>query len=123
VISLWLPVLIWMGAIYWGAGLPVVPAPVQGISDTVMHMSAYAGLALLSLRATAKGRWSGVTAYALALAFIIALVHGLTVEWEQMYVPTRSAEWRDVRNDVIGALAGLASAWAWSTMKGTSQGG
>lgn len=121
-ISLWLPVVIWMGAIYWGAGLPVVPAPVQGISDTVMHMAGYSGLALLSLRATAKGRWSGVTMSALAIAFVIAVVHGLTVEWEQMYVPTRTAEWRDVGNDVIGALLGLVPAWAWSTMKGTSRG-
>src|SRR5689334_2958797 len=108
-----------MGAIYWGAGLPVVPAPVQSISDTVLHSSAYAVLALLLLRAIAKGRWSGVTASALAIAFMIALMHGLSVEWEQMYVPTRSAEWRDVGNDVIGALVGLVSAWAWSTMKGT----
>jgi VanZ family protein len=117
-----------MGAIYWGAALPVVPAPVQGISDTVMHMAGYAGLALLSLRATAKGRWAGVTMTALTIAFVIAVVHGLTVEWEQMYVPSRLAEWRDVRNDVIGALAGLAPAWAWrtwrtrGTMNGTSQG-
>ena len=122
-ISLWLPVLLWMGAIYWGAGVPVEPALVQDFSDTVKHMSGYAGLALLTLRAIAKGRWSGVTASALAIAFMIALMHGLSVEWEQMYVPTRSAEWRDVGNDVIGALAGLVSAWAWSTMKGTSQGG
>ena len=113
-ISLWLPVVIWMGAIYWGAGLPVVPSAVQGISDTVMHMAGYAGLALLTLRATAKGRWAGVTAPALLLAFAIAVAHGLTVEWEQMYVPTRLAEWRDVGNDVIGALAGLVPAWAWS---------
>ena len=119
-ISRWLPVAIWMGAIYWGAALPVVPAPVEGISDTVLHMSGYAGLALLALRATARGRWSGVTTGALALAFAIALVHGLTVEWEQMYVPSRFAEWRDVGNDVIGALIGLVPAWAWSRMKGPS---
>ena len=107
-----------MGAIYWGAALPVVPTPVQGISDTVLHMSGYAGLALLTLRATAKGRWAGVTTFALVLAFAIAVIHGLTVEWEQMYVPSRFAEWRDVRNDVIGALAGLAPAWAWSKIRG-----
>jgi len=37
-----------------------------------------------------------------------------------MYIPSRFAEWRDVGNDVIGALAGLVPAWAWSKMKGPS---
>lgn len=123
-ISLWLPVALWMGAIYWGAALPPdeVPSPVASLSDTILHMSGYAVLALLSLRATAKGRWSGVTTTALLAALAIAVIHGLTVEWEQMYIPSRFAEWRDVGNDVIGAVAGLLPAWAWSTMKGTSQG-
>ncbi len=123
-ISLWLPVALWMGAIYWGAALPnnEIPGVVARFSDTVLHTSGYVVLALLSLRAIAKGRWSGVTTRAVAIAFIIAVVHGLTVEWEQMYFPTRFAEWRDGGNDVIGALVALIPAWAWSTMKGTSRG-
>jgi VanZ family protein len=120
VISLWLPVAIWMGAIYWGAALPPdeIPGAVASLSDTILHMSGYAGLALLALRATARGRWSGVTTYAVMLALAIAVIHGLTVEWEQMYVPLRNAEWRDVGNDVVGALLGLAPAWAWSKIRG-----
>jgi VanZ family protein len=118
VISLWLPVALWMGAIYWGAGLPVVPSPVRDVSDTILHMAGYSGLALLALRATAGGRWSGVTRRALLLALVIAVIHGITVEWEQMYIPERTAEWRDVGNDCIGAIAGLLPAWAWSKIKG-----
>ena len=117
-IGLWLPVALWMGAIYWGAATPNVPSAVQDVSDTIMHMSAYSGLALLALRAVAKGRWSGVTMTALVMAFAIAVVHGLTVEWEQTFIPERVAEWRDVGNDIIGALAGLAPAWAWSKIRG-----
>ena len=116
-ISLWLPVAAWMAAIYYGAGMAVVPGPVQGISDTILHGFGYAALALLTLRAVARGRWAGVTAMALLAAFVIAVVHGLTVEWEQMYVPTRTAEWRDVGNDVIGALLGLGPVWAWSKIR------
>lgn len=116
-ISLWLPVVAWMAAIYYGAAMASVPAPAAAVSDTFLHLAGYAGLALLTLRATARGRWSGVTAGALAAAFVIAAVHGVTVEWEQMYVPTRSAEWRDVGNDVLGALAGLIPAWAWSKIR------
>ncbi|HUQ89681.1 MAG TPA: VanZ family protein [Vicinamibacterales bacterium] len=115
-LGLWLPVAVYMAAIYWGAGVAQVPGPAARFSDTVLHMSGYAGLALVTLRATAKARWSGVTAGAMSLAFVIAVVHGLTVEVEQMFVPTRLAEWRDVGNDVIGTLAGLFGAWAWGKL-------
>ena len=116
-ISLWLPVAAWMAAIYYGAGMATVPRPVASVSDTLLHMAGYSALALLTLRATARGRWSGVTAGALAAAFIISTIHGLSVEWEQMYVPTRMAEWRDVGNDVLGALLVLVPAWAWSKIR------
>jgi VanZ family protein len=105
-----------MAAIYWGAGVSQVPGPVAAFSDTVLHMTGYSGLALLALRATAGGKWSGVTPRALVLALLIAILHGLSVEVEQMFVPERMSEWRDVGNDVIGALLGLAPAWAWATM-------
>lgn len=116
-IGLWLPVAAWMAAIYYGAGMSSVPSPASSVPDTFLHMTGYAGLALLTLRATARGRWSGVTAGALAAALAIATVHGLTVEWQQMFVPERSAEWRDVGNDVLGALLGLIPAWAWSKIR------
>jgi VanZ family protein len=55
----------------------------------------------------------------LLLAFVIAVVHGATVEIEQLFVPTRFAEWRDLGNDAIGAAVGLLGAllwrrWRWS---------
>jgi VanZ family protein len=116
VIGLWLPVAAYMAAIYYGAALTQVPGPAARVSDTVLHMGGYAVLALLALRATAGGRWSGVTLRALTLAFAITIVHGMTVEVEQMFVPSRFAEWRDVGNDAIGALAGLLAAWAWGKL-------
>lgn len=115
-IGLWLPVAAYMAAIYYGAALTQIPGPAARLSDTVLHMAGYAILALLTLRATAGGRWSGVTLRALALAFAIAVVHGATVEVEQMFVPSRFAEWRDVRNNAAGALAGLLAAWAWGKL-------
>lgn len=120
-IGLWVPVAVYMAAIYYGAALPDVPGPAGLVSDTVLHSFGYAGLGVLTLRATSGGRWSGVTARALLTAFAIATVHGLTVEWEQMYVPGRYAEWRDVVNDMIGAAVGLGAAWAWGIMRGTSR--
>ena len=106
-----------MSAIYYGSSMSSMPAAAATISDTVLHMSGYAGLAVLSVRATARGTWSGVTFRALLTALVIATVHGLSVEWLQMYVPTRYAEWRDVGNDVLGALLGLIPVWAWSKIR------
>lgn len=117
-IRLWLPVALFMAGIYVGAGLPQMPGPAGAIPDTATHGAGYFILALLTLRATAGGRWAGVTARALLLAFLIAVAHGASVEIEQMFVPSRMAEWRDLANDAMGAGAGLLVAWAWSKMKG-----
>ena len=116
--ALWLPVAVYMAALYYGATVPVVPAPVAfWLTDTILHAGGYTVLALLALRATAGGRWRGVTRTAMLWAFVIAMLHGLSVEWIQMYVPTRFAEWRDVGNDALGAAGGLVGAWAWSIMR------
>lgn len=120
-ISLWLPVAAWMVAIYVGAALPSVPGPAGAVPDTVLHSGGYAVLAVLVLRAVARGRWAGVTPRAMLLAFALATLHGVSVELEQMLVPTRTAEWRDVQSDMAGALGGLGLAWAWGIMKGASR--
>lgn len=117
-LALWLPVAALMAAIWYGAALSPTPGPAAQVPDTVLHMVGYAAVAWLTLRATAGGRWSGVTMRALAMAFLIATAHGASVELEQMFVPTRIAEWRDLWNDMIGAGAGLLAAWGWSTIKG-----
>ena len=117
-IGLWLPVVVLMAAIYYAATVPDVPAPIgHWFSDTVLHAGAYTVMALLTLRATAKGRWAGVTRGSMIAAFVLSMLHGVSVEWIQMYVPTRFAEWRDVWNDAAGAAAGLGLAWAWSIMR------
>ena len=117
-IGLWLPVAVFMAAIYYGATAPEVPATVDHwFSDTVLHAGAYIVLALLTLRATARGRWAGVTRGTMMAAFVIAMLHGVSVECIQMYVPTRFADWRDVWNNAAGAAAGLGLAWAWGIMR------
>lgn len=120
-IRLWLPVAAFMAAIYYGALMPAVPGPAATIPDAALHGGGYAVLALLTLRASAGGRWRGVAPATIAVAFLVATAHGVSVEFLQQFVPTRQAEWRDLGNNTIGAAAGLAAAWAWGTMKGTSR--
>jgi len=109
-----------MSAIFYGASVSVVPGPVATVSDTVLHTVGYSGLALVTLRALARGRWSNVTRGALVVAWLIAVLHGGAVEWMQMYVPGRTAEWRDLGNDAVGAVVGLGAAWAWGIMSRAS---
>lgn len=111
-----------MAAIFYGASLSSVPGPVDSwFSDTFLHTGGYFGLALVTLRAVARGRWPGVTLGTMLAAWCIAVVHGAAVEWMQMYVPSRTAEWRDLRNDAIGAVLALVLAGAWGIMRGTSR--
>ena len=117
-IGLWLPVAAYMAAIYYGALQPRVPDVIaERFTDTVLHAGGYAGLALVTARAAAGGRWSGVQARAIILAFAITLLHGVSVEVAQSFVPSRTSELRDVWNDAAGAAAGLAVVWAWGIMR------
>ncbi len=117
-ISLWLPVAAWMVAIWYGAGIPQMPGPVASISDTILHGSAYTGMVILLVRALSGGRTRAITPHVLVLALAISTLHGLSVEFEQMFLPPRVAEWRDVGNDVVGGLVGVALTWAWSKIRG-----
>ena len=111
-----------MAAIFYGASLETMPGPVGNwFSDTFLHTAGYSGLALVTLRAVARGRWAGVSVAALVVSWLIAILHGAAVEWMQMFVPSRSAEWRDLANDAIGALVGLGAAGAWGIMRSASR--
>ena len=117
--ALWGPVAAYMAAIFALSSQAALPG--SSLSpDWVQHGIAYAGLALVALRATSGGRWSGVGARALLLAWAIATIYGVTDEWHQSFVPGRMADVRDVVADAAGAALGLAGAWAWSIIKPSS---
>lgn len=117
-IGLWLPVAACMAVMYYGAVVPAAPAPIANwFTDTALHVGGYFLLSILAVRAAAGGRWGGVTPRTLLIAAAISMLHGLSVEWLQMYVPTRFAEWRDVWNDAAGTVLGLGAAWAWGIMR------
>ena len=119
---LWTPVAVYMAALFYASSLTSIPGPVDAwFSDTVLHASAYAGLACVSLRALARGRWAGVTMGTLAGAWLIATLYGVTDEAHQMFVPGRTAELRDLFNDGLGALAAVAAAGAWGIMNARSR--
>ena len=119
--SLWLPVIAYMAAIFYASTISAVPGPVSYFPDTLLHSVEYGGLALLTVRATSGGRWADVTSGALISAWLIATLYGASDEWHQVYTPGRMSEFRDLRNDAVGALVALSLVWAWGTMRRSSR--
>lgn len=133
----WLPVLLWMGVIFFmstdtGSAAhtsrflgPLLhwlkPDITRAQFETVQlcvrkagHLTEYALLAILLARAFLASRpvvlRRPVTA---ALALSIAVMYAASDEWHQSFVPARTASAGDVAIDAVGALLGLGLFFAW----------
>jgi VanZ family protein len=110
--SRWLPVLAWAGVIFALSSIPSLNSGL-GTWDTVLrkcaHMTEYAILAVLLLRATGSYAW----------AFALAVAYAASDEVHQLFVRGRHGSPVDVAIDAVGALIGLAVAGtklrAWTT--------
>ena len=129
----WLPVLLWMGVIFYfshqpgdvsgdssgrivaliHSGLGVVLPFIQ-INEEVLHFlfrkgahfGVYALLGILSARAFQLSGYSGKQG--LIYGWILATVYAGIDEYHQTFVPGRSGEVRDVLIDSAGAVSGIA---------------
>jgi VanZ family protein len=100
-VSRWLPVVVWAGVIFAFSSVPSLSTHL-GTWDLVLrklaHMSEYAVLGLLLLRATGSYAW----------AFGLAVGYACTDELHQTFVRGRHGSPVDVGIDAVGALIGLA---------------
>jgi VanZ family protein len=109
----WLPALAWMGLIFLlssQSGLAVskdvsVERPLRGIAH-LLTFGTLAGLLLFAF-----GGIRRPTLRDLGLAFVLTALYGVSDEWHQSMVPTRSARVEDWLIDVAGALIGLGVTW------------
>jgi VanZ family protein len=110
----WLPVLVWAGVIFAFSSIPALNSGL-GTWDYVLrkgaHMTEYAILAGLLIRATGSFAW----------AFGIAVAYAATDEFHQTFVRGRHGSPIDVGIDAVGALIGIA-VWRsklrrWSTAR------
>ena len=99
--SRWLPVLVWAGVIFAFSSIPSLNSGL-GTWDYVLrkgaHMTEYAILAVLLVRATGSYAW----------AFGLAVAYAATDEFHQTFVRGRHGSPLDVAIDAAGALIGLA---------------
>jgi VanZ family protein len=116
---LWLPVIIYMTAIFYVSSLPQPPIPSGG--DKPWHTIAYLGLAILVLRAIVGGLPRRIVARTAGIAIALSVTYAVTDEIHQMFVPGRSADVADLVADAVGVCAGTAACWAWAFISHKAQ--
>jgi VanZ family protein len=115
--ALWLPVLAYMAMIFGFSSLSTLPSPPDGFSYYDVHLLVYAGLAVLTARALARGILRDVTAHVVAAAVVISSIYGVTDEYHQLFVPGRDFDVFDIAADAIGSVVGASALGAWSIIR------
>jgi VanZ family protein len=111
-LSLWVPVVIYMGAIFYLSSLHQAPLP-AGVGDKPAHAAGYFGLGFVVARALAGGVPPRLALPQIVIGLAIASAYGVTDEWHQSFVAGRSADVNDWYADSIGAALALGACWAW----------
>ncbi len=105
-LSLWLPVAIWMGIIFFLSSRPDLPMPEDDLLSRIVSSAGHAGvfgmLMVLLLRAIAGGfRW--VLPKQALLSFALTMAYALFDEFHQAFVPNRMPDIVDLIVDAVGA--------------------
>lgn len=100
-LTLWLPVLVWMGVIFGFSSMPINHQAEFSWLDFIFkktaHVSEYGILFWLTYRANKSFKSS----------LIICLLFALSDEWHQTLTPGREGTIRDVGFDSLGMLLSL----------------
>jgi len=89
---------------------PPVPG---GIPDWILHGVEYFGFTVVVFRAVSGGLPAVLNRPRVLFTMAIVTAYAISDEVHQMFIPFRTADIRDVRSDVIGAMLALLSCWAW----------
>lgn len=95
----------------WGMALlialgslwPSVPDAAMQISDKLLHLAAYAGLAFMFAGVVERRHWVRVLLGLLLFSAAIELA-------QELFTATRSGEWLDMLANALGIAAGLCTA-------------
>jgi VanZ family protein len=112
VVYFWLPVVVWMGLIFYLSAQPDLPHPQSGWADllvsSIAHAFMFAVLAVLWVRVLAE------RPRAWLLALILTWLYALSDEFHQAFVPGRTPDLLDLLCDGGGAMLGL---WGWVRLR------
>lgn len=115
-VNRWLPVLLWMGLIFFLSSQPHLFRYPHHLIDLLLskaaHFFEYAVLAILLHRAVGdEGGWR---------VFLIGGLYALSDEFHQSFVPGRNVELSDLAFDILGVALGLYGARRVISPKGRS---
>ena len=111
----WLPPLIWMGLIFLLSAQSDLPGrPSHWLLEVASNVGHFVGYALLAfwwwraLRHAQTGSpGQGVRPWVFILAFVIAVLYGVSDEYHQSFVPGRDSSPLDLLVDALGAATAL----------------
>ncbi len=123
----WLPMLLWMAAIFAISAQTPQELPNLGAWDLLgkklAHFIAYAILALLALWGSggskqlaplySLGAGSSKEWWPFLLAFLITFLYAVSDEYHQTFVPGRNGNAWDVLIDSCGGMTALFGVWWW----------
>jgi VanZ family protein len=100
---------------------PDVPELPGGITDKDEHFFFYGILAVLVVRALARGQWRRITVVSALAAIAYSSLYGVFLEFCQRLSPPRSYDVLDMKADAIGSAIGVGLAWAWGIITRRSE--
>jgi VanZ family protein len=107
----------WMGLIFALSHRSTLPLPKSVSFTSVLgHFSVYFVLAILLWWVLGLFSLSPMARY--AVAWVLAVLYGISDEWHQSFIPGRYPDVMDVITDAIGAACGLLLVW-WLTRRTT----
>lgn len=109
-----LPAILWAMAIFGFSSLPGSAIPNLSIfsQDKLLHAGVFFVFAFLVYRSfQAQKRLPSLSRHAGIWTLVVATVYGVIDEVHQVFVSGRSADYRDVAADAVGALSLLSLMW------------
>ena len=103
----WLPPLLYMAVIFAVSAQPnPLPEITARVSDKLLHLVEYSGLAALFVRALTREGWGWRDA--ILAAIVMTSLYGASDEYHQAFVPNRNPAVSDWVADSLGALVGAS---------------
>ena len=119
----WGPVVVYCLAIFLQSSFPTPAAvPTFYLSDKLLHVAAYAVMAILFYRALGLHAIGNTPVKRAVFSAALTVLYGISDEFHQSFVPGRSPEWLDVAADAVGAVVGVIIARKFFGIPGPFQG-
>ena len=104
----WFPVFIYCFLIFLQSSFPASESiPDLRFMDKLLHFFAYALLSAMILRALRRHYEDNRFALAMMLSIGLSVLYGISDEFHQSFVPSRSADSADVLADLLGSIFGV----------------